>query len=181
MSYHIYTTRAFVLSSHPRREADRIYALLTEDLGLLYATAGGVRKIESKLRGSLEPYSLSLVSLVKGEEHWRITSASLIRSLPLDLSKEKLLLFARASLLIKKLIPEEQAHKEIYRIIEKSAESVTNGEAETEAMEIVMLLEILSELGYVPKDKVPTVEEAKENRIGFINSINSALKETHLA
>jgi len=81
VSYHIYTTRGIVLSERPVREADRIYTIITRDLGLVQATALGVRKEASKLRGALEPFVLSKISLVRGKEHWRITSAECIRSI----------------------------------------------------------------------------------------------------
>lgn len=68
MSYHIYTTRGIILSAKPFQEADRVYKILTRDFGLIYATATGVRRAESKLRGSLEPLRISSVSLVRGKE-----------------------------------------------------------------------------------------------------------------
>ena len=58
-----------MLSERPKKEADRVYNILTRDLGLVRAHAIGVRREESKLRGALEPYSLSSVSLVRGKEH----------------------------------------------------------------------------------------------------------------
>ena len=64
MSYHIYTTPGIVLRHRPLREADRVYIILTRDLGLIRASAIGVRKETSKLRGALEPLSLSMTSWV---------------------------------------------------------------------------------------------------------------------
>src|SRR3989338_3919171 len=81
MSYHIYTTRGIVLAERPIREADRIYTIITHDLGLIRAIAIGVRKEASKLRGNIEPFSLSSVSLVRGREYWRLTSAEYIQDI----------------------------------------------------------------------------------------------------
>ena len=79
MSYHIYNTKGIILSEKSLREADRVYSILTRDLGLIRATALGVRKESSKLRGNLEPVGLTTVSLVRGKEYWRVTSAEVVR------------------------------------------------------------------------------------------------------
>src|SRR5512146_101812 len=77
MSHHIYNTRALVLGSRTRGERDRVFALLTRDVGLVKALAQGVRRESSKLGGVLMDYAISDVSLVKGKNAWRITTATL--------------------------------------------------------------------------------------------------------
>ncbi|MEK7175771.1 MAG: DNA repair protein RecO, partial [Patescibacteria group bacterium] len=113
MSYHIYTTKGLTLSERPVREADRIYSILTRDLGLVRATALGVRKENSKLRGSIEPVSLSNISLVRGKEHWRLTSAEVIKRF----KKTKPLA------LLEQLVVGESAHPELFDAVEKYLES----------------------------------------------------------
>ena len=55
--------------------------MFTKDFGLISALATGVRKSESKLRYTLQEYSVCQVSLVKGKSTWRITSALLEKNL----------------------------------------------------------------------------------------------------
>lgn len=52
-----YNTKAFVLKSQPWREADRLYTLYTEQFGKQTVRAQGVRKLNAKLAGALEPFA----------------------------------------------------------------------------------------------------------------------------
>ena len=76
--HHIYTTEAIIIKSISMGEANRIYFLLTRDLGFIKATAQGVRLAKSKLKGHLLTFSLVKISVVKGKDLWRITSAESI-------------------------------------------------------------------------------------------------------
>ncbi|MDP2651251.1 MAG: recombination protein O N-terminal domain-containing protein, partial [bacterium] len=147
LSYHIYTSRSLVLSAQPLREADRIYSVLTRDFGLVKATAGGVRKEESKLRGALEPLSVSSISFVKGKEFWRITSAVFEYSVPLSL--------AQPLSLIEKLVAGESAHPELFDSIEEVVEFSRRHGVSTEISEIILISRALFELGYLAKGSVP--------------------------
>ena len=62
-----------MLSEKSIGEANRIYTIMTRDLGLVRAMATGVRKETSKLRGNIEPFSLASISFVKGKNYWRLT------------------------------------------------------------------------------------------------------------
>ena len=74
--YHIHHTEGIILSSKNYGEAGKYYSLLTRDLGLINASAQGVRKISSKLRFVLQDFSYIKVDLVHGKDFWRLTSAS---------------------------------------------------------------------------------------------------------
>ena len=113
MSYSIHTTKGLVISQRALREADRVYSILTRDLGLIRATATGVRKGHSKLRGLIEPISLASVSLVRGKEFWRITSAELIERIG---STEKLL---KPLAVLEKLVQGEAPNPELFDAVEK--------------------------------------------------------------
>lgn len=80
MSHEIYTTKGYIISSEGKSESDKNFFILTKDLGLIRATAQGVRKIESKLRYSLQDFSFSEISFVMTKAGWRITSASILES-----------------------------------------------------------------------------------------------------
>ncbi len=141
MAYHIYTTKGIILSSRPSREADRTYSILTEGLGLVRATARGVRLEKSKLRGALEPYVLSSVSLVRGKEYWRITSASILHSFPASP------LIGRPLDLLEKLVQGEDPHPELFRAVEHLLL-----DEPSEEFEIRLAAEILYHLGYLREE-----------------------------
>lgn len=173
MSYHIYTTRGIVLSEKPRREADRVYTILTRDLGLVQATAPGVRKEASKLRGALEPFVLSKISLVRGKEYWRATSAECIQSIP---SKPTV---ARPLALLEKLVQGEASHPELFDTVENALlfypeHSRGTPEPYDEMFEIHLVSQILFHLGYLKKTDLDL------DKKDLIQAINEGMHASHL-
>ncbi len=165
MSYHIYTTKGLVLAERPVREADRIYSILTRDLGLIHATVLGVRKEVSKLRGALEPYIFSQVSLVRGKERWRVTSADSIKNISASQA------MARPLALIEKFIQGEVSHPELFDAVE---ETIFSGEPNNEMFEINFVSKILFHLGYL-KETDLTLDKK-----GLIKAINEGIQASHL-
>lgn len=73
MAIEKYTTKAFILREYEQGESDKVFKLFTEEFGLIFALAKGVRKLESKLRFHLKVGKEVDVTLVKGKEVWRLT------------------------------------------------------------------------------------------------------------
>jgi len=165
VSYHIYTTKGIMLASRPWREADRIYSILTRELGLIRATAIGVRKEASKLRGALEPFSLATVSLVRGREYWRATSAQFIRNIPPSPA------IARPFYLLEKMIQGEAPHPELFDEIELAVLSPT---FDDETSEIHLVSKILFHLGYLKESDLDL------NKKELVKVINKGLEASHL-
>ena len=168
MSYHIYTTRSIVLSERPLREADRVYTVLTRDLGLVQATALGVRKEASKLRGNIEPFSLSNVSLVRGKEYWRATSAEFIQSI------SSVPAIARALSLLEKLVQGESHNPELFDAVLNLAVQPPSDAIDDEMFEIRLVSKILFHLGYLKEADLNL--DKKE----LIKAINHGLQQSHL-
>lgn len=59
-------TRGVVLRTHNVGEADRILEIYTDELGKVRAIARGVRKIQSRLAGHLEPFTYVDLMLARG-------------------------------------------------------------------------------------------------------------------
>ncbi|OHA92365.1 MAG: DNA repair protein RecO [Candidatus Zambryskibacteria bacterium RIFCSPLOWO2_02_FULL_51_21] len=154
MSYHIYTTKGIILSAQAKGEADRLYSILTRDFGLIRAHAIGVRKSASKLRGALEPVSLSSVSLVRGKEYWRLTSAEVIKRF-----KKSKPLF-----LLEQLVAGEATHPELFDAVEKYLE----------LDETTLVAQILFHLGYLKKSDLNLPEKE------LIKAINAGLEASML-
>src|SRR3989344_5761793 len=74
--HHIYHTEGIILGSKNYGEAGKYYSIFTRDLGMVYASAQGVRKMSSKLRFILQDFAYLKIDLVQGKDFWRVTSAS---------------------------------------------------------------------------------------------------------
>ena len=155
-----------MLSEYPVGEADRIYNILTRDLGKLEARAVGVRKEASKLRGSIEPFSLASISFVKGRGHWRITSAEFIKSISSEPTMTKPLA------LIEKLVQGETSNPELFDVIESAVASkpgFDNG-----MLEIKLVSKILYHLGYLKETDLHLDKKS------LVSAINEGIQASHL-
>jgi DNA repair protein RecO (recombination protein O) len=195
MAHHIYTTDGFVVESTPSGEADRFYTLFTKELGLIRATARGVRLQKSKLRYSLQDFSWSRISLVRGKELWRITSARAEESLAVKYRDQKPILqtIAHIASLIRRLVGGEEKNEALYKIIDQAFEFLETRTWHTELklFEIIVVLKILHNLGYLrdiaelhhfihdPFDE-SMLEAIKPHKALALKEINTSLRETQL-
>ncbi len=68
-----YFTPSFVLSSRSKGEADREFTLFSKKFGRIEAVGKSIRKIDSKLRGGILPFSVSRVEFIQGRYYKIIT------------------------------------------------------------------------------------------------------------
>lgn len=157
MSHHIYQTKAFVISTRDIGEANKLIAFFTEDLGLVNASAQGVRLQKSKLKASLQELSFSKIAVVRGREVWRVTSANKLISLydpriPMPIRRTIVRVFG----FLKRLLPLETKHEDLFESLSKfcafcldkgNAAPLKDGAA-LERLEILAQIRILYALGY---------------------------------
>jgi DNA repair protein RecO len=192
--HHIYHTEGLILDSRNFGETGKYYRIFTRDLGMIMASAQGVRKISSKLRFVLRDFSYIKIDLVRGKDFWRITSASKTNLLEnLVKHPETLKVFAGISSLLSRLLAGEDANQDLFAdllaglfVLEKSANL-----EDSRNIEAVIVLRILNKLGYIGDDEAivnlmvsPFAEdlvfEAAGKRKKILLQINRALRETHL-
>jgi DNA repair protein RecO len=191
--HHIYHTEGIILGSKNYGETGRYYSIFTRDLGMVYASAQGVRKLSSKLRFVLQDFVYIKVDLVQGKDFWRVTSASKTNKLEqLSKTPETLTVVTNVAKLLKRLLAGIEKNELLFvdlinglTILEKSEiKDLRNIEA-------IMVLRILNNLGYIGGNDVlqnlvksPFEEnlifEVSKSRSQVLSQINKALKETHL-
>ncbi len=200
MSYHIYQTEGFVIEAVDIGESNRLYTLFTKDLGLIRASAQGVRLLKSKLRYSLQEFSFSSLAVVRGKEMWRITSARKLISLydkrlPLPVRK----MLARVLLFTKRLMPEEGRNEEVFKILStvsafcfSDRDSFVTTTEYIDATELLAKLYLLKVLGYGTNDarltpflkeisfSQPILEQFVSLRREAEAEIYASLEESHL-
>jgi DNA repair protein RecO len=197
MSHHIYHTDSFVLAHSSAGEAGNYIYLFTRELGLLGAKAQGVRLLQSKLRYSLQDFSRTEVSLVRGKEIWRLTGAKK-RDDIIQLSKDNINVFkvwARIFSLLKRLLTGEEKNERLFDLIVSGYDFILSVKTPKDNLlnfETLIVLRILQCLGYFGQNSILDVfakgnDWSNEELINFeevrrlaIPLINEALKETQL-
>ena len=110
--------QALVLSHNDFGEADRYIKLLTPDRGKISALAKGVRKMNSRKAGHLEPFTIISAQLVQGKgSSWIISQVSTIESFPgLTDNLESTCHAAYVSELTDRFATEEYSNFELYKL-----------------------------------------------------------------
>jgi DNA repair protein RecO len=153
MAYHKYTTEAFVIEARSQGESNKTFLLFTEGLGMIRASAQSVRELKSKLRFSLEEYSLSEVCVVRGKSSWKITSAACVAPFFHTFGDtRKVAIAAHTCALLRRLLHGEEKNQELFLLLSRSFTYLATKELDDEALknfECILVLGILHLLGYV--------------------------------
>jgi len=197
--HHIYETNAFVLKNTPHGEADALLHLFTEELGLVVATAQGIRYEKSKLRFATQKLSYAHVSLVRGKGIWRLTNAVPIESNFTDLKQEIVLSITRILRLVERLVAGESGDQKLFSIVVSGVnflKSISEREGYNIDLvldaEAVVVLRILNRLGYIGSSEQinfyvlndswegEVIEKMKNERRDALKIINSGIRESQL-
>lgn len=197
MSHTLYKTDALVLGSTDIGEAHRYIDLLTRDFGRIRGVARSVRFERSKLRFSLQDFSLSSVSLIRGKEVWRITGAeekhNVFTTLRGRVPEQEMV--ARMMTLLRRLLPGEEENKKLFAIIQQATVFLVEHIPEQEVLrdfECLVVLRILHNLGYLAKDDTSEsflmsadmtaedLEKISPIRTAMVQKINISLHESQL-
>lgn len=193
----LYTTECIVLGSSNFGEANRYINLFTKDIGLVRAAVRSVREEKSKLRFSLQDFSIGSVTLVRGREVWRIIGAlekySVHEEFKYD--REKLFIVVRILNLLQRLIHGEEKNEYLFAVLSRGFDFIRLNAIEKENaqnFEHLAVLRLLYSLGYIAKKEEfselleltetnkELLKKTKSKRRQILLAINSALKETHL-
>lgn len=151
-------TRGIVLGKHDNGEADRTYALLTPDLGKVYAQAHGIRNGHGRNKGALQTLSIASVSLVRGKSGWKITNASSEHSFYTKLASDtaKLAVLVRVFKLVRRMLAGEGSAHGVFAAVESFADVLCTSELlfkDVRTLELLTVVRILHMLGYVKDDE----------------------------
>lgn len=190
MSHATYTTQALVLTSLEKREADRLFWLLTDELGVLTAMARSVRVENSKLRFSLQDLAYVRVSLVRGRAVWKIIGAEHLHAEALSISS--MCVYGRLAALVRRLTPPYEVCPHIFVLLCNARVALSSYPDRTQECELLYAARILNALGYLPDNEQyaqevrgDTFDEtiADHVRIHFqtlLTAVNNAIAESQL-
>ena len=183
------------MASNAVGESNRFYKIFTEELGLVGGSAQSVREGKSKLRYTLQDYSIVNVDLVRGKEVWRIVSAGAHRSLDtIKSDPTRLKLFASYCALLSRLLQGEGRDQELFDDIISVIDFL---EKETIPKELTLSFEslstfrVLAHLGYVDPEgyrdffirdvyAVGILKDFEKIRSKVLHKISEALSASHL-
>lgn len=196
--HHIHTTPGFIIQARAYGEAGKMLSIFTRDYGLVLATAQGIRLEKSKLRYHTQEYSFGDYSLVRGREFWRLTSAQGKHDLRFkiqDLRKSQELL-ARIALILKRLLHGEEAHPELFEIVDACKKfldlQMELSDEQMKTLESLVVLRMLAALGYIGNDAmidvpvksgeltVALIDSCAAKRVAINQHINKALRESQM-
>jgi DNA repair protein RecO len=192
--HHIYHTEGIILGSKNFGETGKYYSIFTRDLGMIYASAQGVRKMSSKLRFTLQDFAFIKIDLVQGKDFWRITSAGKTNTLE-NLSKnpETFKIVSNIANLLKRLLAGVEKNENLFADLVNGLSVLESSrkKEDLQNIEVVLVLRILHNLGYIGGSEVlqnlvrsPFEEnlifEVSKSRARILHQINKALRETHL-
>ncbi len=196
MSHHIYKTEALILGSRNSGESNRLFFLLTKELGFVVAVSQGARNLKSKLRYNLQDFNLANLEMVRGKEIWRITGAETVKNYSkLFLTDErKIKTTARIFSVLRRLLHGESKNKLLFNDILEFLEFTEKENLDPEKLpllEILANLKIFNRLGYGSPEKsfklfienrpsVKLLDSLGMARKKAVAEVNRALRESHL-
>ncbi|KKR70466.1 MAG: repair protein RecO protein [Candidatus Nomurabacteria bacterium GW2011_GWB1_40_7] len=192
--HHIYHTEGIILGSKNFGETGKYYSIFTHDLGMVYASAQGVRKMSSKLRFVLQDFAYVKIDLVQGKDFWRMTSAGKTNMLEkLTKNPGTFEIVSNVANLLKRLLAGVEKNEALFADLINGLSILENTEKKEDLrnIEAIIVLRILNNLGYIGGNEIlqnlvksPFEEnlifEISKSRSRVLWQINKALKETHL-
>ncbi len=192
MTYHIYTTEGIVLRKINVDEANSIFYVLTKDLGLIFAKAQGVRLQNSKLKSSLQEFSLVTVSCVKGKSGWKVTNAICQKNFFFENENHHKKFIANVANVLIRMMPGEEKSSEVFNEVLNFFNAMKNiDKSNIENLEVLCMLRVLYHLGYIEinnqtekyiynKEPELLISDVLSERVMLVSHINKGLKESHL-
>jgi len=190
----LFVTDGIVLLKRGVGEANVQAVILTEKLGLVRALARSARAEKSKLRYSLEPLSCGTFSLIRGKYEWKLVGAGQVSGAYLAPVAGSRRTAARATRLLLRLINGEDPMPALYQTVLRGLAALAQAKTQEQedALECVLVLRILSHLGYLPKTPelspfvvsdefgVELAARALKARAALVRTINESLGATGL-
>lgn len=198
--HHIYRTEAIILSSRPSGESGKYLTVLSKEYGVLKIEAQAVRKNDSKLRQSIQDYSVVDISFVRGKTGNKLVNASFVSNFYYEIPNQKILKsVSNIFRLIEKMIIDEEKDDSIFDLLIKInlilKANLNCSDDFLKAVEIISVYKILSNLGYISRegeyyfilsDEFDELLVSKMERLlitdkeKIIRLINNAINESHL-
>jgi len=113
-----YRAEAFILRSRDYGEADKILTLYGRDQGKFTAIVKGVRRPTSRLRGAVQPLTLSDLQLYKGRTMDTVTQGQLLEAFhAVHQDLDHLAHATYLAELVEGMVPEREPNRRVFRLL----------------------------------------------------------------
>lgn len=150
-----YSTESFVFKKEDSSETDRIFSVFTKDFGRMEVLGKGIRKIDSKLKGGIEIFSLSDIEFIQGRNKKTLTDAVFIKKFNSIIGNEKMLEVAhKISQLADGFIRGQEPDEKIWNLLVDAFEKLNNYQLQPIHCQLVydyFFWNFVSILGYQPE------------------------------
>lgn len=147
----MFVSQGLVLGKRGAGESNTVAAILTSELGLIRVAARSARVEASKLRYGLEPFTTARYSFVRGRYEWKLTGVERVSRDCVAESTTRRKQTGKIARLLLRLVNTEDPVPEVYDTVAQGFLQLvhTQDDAEAEALEWVLVLRVLSSLGYL--------------------------------
>jgi DNA repair protein RecO len=187
-------TEGLVLQKRTVGEANTLVYILTRELGLIRAQARSTRVEVSKLRYGLELLTYARFSFIRGKREWRLVGVENANRHAVGPTIVRRQAAGRIAKLITRLVQGEEPVPQLFTSVTEGLVFLANAATDTDAqaIESVLVLRILSQLGYLPRtpELAPFIENqffslelaaaAAQSRSVLIRAINESLQQSGL-
>jgi DNA repair protein RecO (recombination protein O) len=147
-----YRTKGIVLKKRDNSEADRFFSVYTSDFGHIEILGRSIRKINSKLRGGIEVFSLVQVEFIQGKRNKTLTDAIRIKKFGnIERDLKNLKIAYEISNLLSNFIKEKEIDQSIYFLLEDSFEKLNTKIPDLQLLYNYFFWNFFSHLGYCPE------------------------------
>jgi len=146
-------TEVIILKSADSNEVDRLLTIYSERLGKINVSAKGVKKLESKLRYSIEPITHAQMILVEGK-NFLILKDSVILDQFLGIKKnpEKMKISRKLAELVNEAIVGEEKDEGIWKLVLLTLKSIDRSKTPLESVVTDFQKNLIKLLGYNPEE-----------------------------
>jgi len=168
-----YSTKAIVLDERGISEADKGFTVFSEDFGLIEVVGRSIRKIDSKLKGAMTPFTVSLIEFIQGRRYKILIYSEekeRLEGIRTDLSRLRTAYKMRESL--RRLVGGEKRDPRLWGLILTSFREIEGSPSSVPSLYLTYLYLVwglVSYLGYKPELYNCTLcgEEAEGSEIYF--------------
>lgn len=143
-----YKTEAIILKRKNLNEADRLITVFSREKGKLTVLAKGIRRLNSRKKGHLEPFTLSRLEVARGKSLDLITEAFTINGFPkLRLNLNRVRIAYLLLELTDKLTAENQEQVDVFNLLNEALEQL-NSDAAANNLILEFEVKLLQSLGF---------------------------------